>query len=206
MKNGPEGAVRLPSRLKFYPARRRGAMSETVIQSSASRRLLADAEAREDLAEQVVRREFAGDGRKRLVGEPQLLREQFPQPCARRSLTQMPGCVPQRPQMTLPGEKHRFAVRAPTRRLQDPLAQRVDPGAGLRGYADGGMPAGWRGEAWGQVDLVVDVDARRRGRRFERGPVPGRRGVVHRQQQIGARHFTLRALDAEALDFVARLA
>src|SRR5512134_1386343 len=129
MKNGPEGAVRLPSRLKFYPARRRGAMSETVIQSSASHQLLADAEAREDLAEQLVRREFAGDGRKCPVGEPQLLCEQLPLPCARRCLPQMPGGVPQRAQMTLAGEEHRFAVCAPTCRLQDRLAQRVNPGA-----------------------------------------------------------------------------
>src|SRR4051812_1791484 len=59
------------------PAARRPADPERGAEQQQPRRLLADAEAAEDLAEQFIRAEGAGDLAERIVREPQLFGQQI---------------------------------------------------------------------------------------------------------------------------------
>src|SRR3954471_334800 len=87
--------------------------------SCRARLSLADAEAAEDLAEQVVRGEFAGDRTERGVREAQLLGEDLPARELPARGIDMAARGFKRAQMALAREKHRLSGRGPSGRRED---------------------------------------------------------------------------------------
>src|SRR5687767_11987139 len=122
--------------------------------------LFADAEASEDLAEQIVRGELPCDRAQRGVREAQLLGEELPASAFARCRFEVRAGLPESTQMALTREEHRLAARRPAGCLQDRLAQPLQalPGLGRHGE----RPA-LGAEAGNEVDLVVHVDARNAG-------------------------------------------
>src|SRR6185436_11550824 len=152
------------SRAAAYAARRRATWPQHTAATRAlgsascrARASLADAEAREDLAEEIVGPDLASNRAEGQLRQSQLLREKLPAPQFGRGGTQVATSAVQRPQMALAGEEHRFAGRAPADGFQNCLAQAVEAGARLGGdsHRAGGVPKRRR-----EIDLVVDVDAR----------------------------------------------
>ena len=86
------------------------------LRATMRRPLLADAEAPEDLSQQIVCRELARDARQGFLCEPELLREDLP-------ATPLVGCrcqvrrgLSQRMQVSLARNEHRFPCGTPARR------------------------------------------------------------------------------------------
>src|SRR5574341_2113337 len=121
--------------------------------SVPSKSLLADAEAREDLPQQVVCGVFAGDAGKGLLRESQFFGKQLPMPHLRLRQRQVRLRRPQRAQVPLAREEYRLAVRLPARGLEYRATQRIHARAGLRRYRDGRVSARRRLESRHQVDL-----------------------------------------------------
>ena len=138
--------------------------------------LLAYAEAPEDLAEQIVGGELAGDRRQGALSEAQFFGKEFEfgQLVARRR--DALGGVGERAQVAFARDENVLG-RMPAGGVQQGLAQQVDTGAGARREMDlrtvGSIAA--FGVAADQVNLVVNGDARQRRRqpaRRPRGPFP----------------------------------
>ena len=77
---------------------------------------LADAEARKNFSQQVVRRKFARDGTQRLLGEAQFLGEEFPASLLCQSLGEMLFGFRQRAQMAFAGHEQGLAGTLPASR------------------------------------------------------------------------------------------
>src|SRR6185503_17366662 len=163
---------------------------------------LADAEPAEDLAEQVVRGEFAGDRAERGVGEAQLLGKDLAAVELAARGVDMAARFFKRAQMALAREKHRLAGGGPTGRREDGGAQLFEALSGLRRDRERALrPL----EARREVELVVDQDPF--GLRCNRGQRRRRpASLLYHQDEIGLRELAPRALDAEPLELVCRLA
>src|SRR5215210_1969905 len=82
-----------------------------------------NAKAAENLAEQIIRGEFAGDGGKRRLREAQLFGEELPLQQLLTRGSEMAARALQCPQVPLPREEHRFPSRRPSCRREDCGAQ-----------------------------------------------------------------------------------
>src|SRR5690349_21784541 len=85
--------------------------------------LLPDTEAAEDLTEQIVAREFAGDARKRVMRKAQFLGKKLPARLFLRRAPKVFLCKPQGAQVALAREIHRLAGRRPAGAIEDRRAQ-----------------------------------------------------------------------------------
>src|SRR5687768_1627624 len=116
--------------------------------------LLPDAEARENLAQQIVGGVLAQYGVERLLRQPQFFGHQLPAPQLAAGRFNMHAHPVQRTQMPLARKERRLGTVAPARGLEDAPAQCVDAGARLRRYGDA---ARGRCEIRHQVALVEYV-------------------------------------------------
>src|SRR6185295_16911974 len=150
---------------------------------------LADAEPAEDLAE-------------RGVGEAQLLGKDLAAVELAARGVDMAARFFKRAQMALAREKHRLAGGGPTGRREDGGAQLFEALSGLRRDRERALrPL----EARREVELVVDQDPF--GLRCNRGQRRRRpASLLYHQDEIGLRELAPRALDAEPLELVCRLA
>src|SRR4051812_29338358 len=117
-------------RQQLHPQARPG--TPTCIAPPIQSSLLANAKARENLAQQIVCCKAPGQIRERLLGQTQLLRLQLQRTHMRRSATQ--GCcrIAQCLKMALTREKGTFRGRLPTNATQDRPTQQIYPSPRLR--------------------------------------------------------------------------
>ena len=119
----------------------RGEAAARVSAAARARCSLADAKAPEDLAQQVVRGEGAGDLAQALVRQPQLLGQQLERGVALRDVAacqrQVLSRPPQGVHMARAGDEAAFGCRLPARELEQRAAQRVQALAGERRQHDG---------------------------------------------------------------------
>src|SRR6185437_15313998 len=117
--------------------------------------LFADAEAREDAAEQIVSAHFTSDPAQRPMREPELFRCQFKLLQDFLRPLDMPAGGIERLDVSLPRDEYRLGLRLPAGGLQQPATQRFDALASLRGNGEHrSSPVRVRKPAGQQVDLV----------------------------------------------------
>src|SRR4029077_11380898 len=142
------------------------------------------------------------DRAERRVREAQLLGKDLPAVELAARDVDMAARLFKRTQMALAREKHRLAGGGPTGRGEDRSTQLLEALSGLRRHRERALRAL---EPRREVELVVDQDPF--GLRCDRGQRRRRSaGFLDYHDEIGLHELAPRALDAEPLELVHRLA